>query len=465
MNTENKVYNINYTENEDMNGGMYFFRGSRRKTLGRNVGKAKDVAKQAATKAGDAIYDSGAYVSNLNEKRAAADIVNDTLGGTTLKMGVKCTTIPILIEHLIRKYLLTQRCTNNKEYNYDFITGGRDGFQDAKFRDIIHNKMLNWLSNTTNEPPENKDYVEYDTSNPYKQIKADIDERLVIGGGLYNLQIAKVKNITNTGGYLDEDSKNGWYELLKYDKNRLDMELKNGNYNNNNNNTITKGEIFFYMNDYYELNGLYTGGESYYTDEETKQLKSRMSILMDIVDKKGNVFNSRPIINEDEKKKYTTKANLRAKQKNNIKIGRERIKLRSIRTSYKINECNDLGGDWDGNACYERTGQSEEEEVPLRQMPIQQIPIQQMPVQQVPVQQMAPVQQVQMIPVQMGGISDENDYLVKKQLGSKGFKKLKNGIKKLFDEFNESEQVNILKEKDNNLLEYMIWNYGLKQNN
>ena len=107
--------------------------------------------------------------------------------------------------------------------------------------------------------------------------------------------------------------------------------------------------------------------------------------------------------------------------------------------------------------------QAQLEEVPLQQIPIQQIPIQQMPIQQIPIQQM-PLQQVQMIPVQMGGISDESDYLVKKELGTKGFKKLKNGIKKLFDEFNESEQVNLLKEKDSNLLEYMVWNYGLKQN-
>ena len=461
MNSENKIYKINYLEHEDKFGGMY------KSTRDRLYNRTADRYNKAAASLSDSyknmqnsISNNMKSLSNFSEWQAVETMINGTLGRTQ-NMGVNCNTIPILIEHLIRKYLISSQCTNNTKYNKDFITNevGEGGYRDDKFLKIIYEKMIRWLDNSGFED----------------------EKRLVNGGGLYNLDIEVIVDITEEGGITLNDN-------MLYNFNKARFLEMNGNNDRNSDfyqedaDKSRKKKLVIKMSDYFDKmnkrsqeeieeidEGLVEEESNPYKVKGKEELKSKSSIISRII----------KILEKEKSKTILKKGKMQeikeiAVQKENKKLERKRINLKSYYTSSKKKECEvKNNGDWDGKACYEKISsegteqlpleQAQLEEVPLQQIPIQQIPIQQMPIQQIPIQQI-PIQQVQMIPVQMGGISDESDYLVKKELGTKGFKKLKNGIKKLFDEFNESEQVNLLKEKDSNLLEYMVWNYGLKQN-
>ncbi len=530
MNTENKIYNITYTKNIDMDGGMMFNRSKyvnmRRyadKKAAYAANKARNVAAYAADKtkyAADKARNAQKYASAKVRFRPVSDLITDTLGGR-VGMGVNCTTIPVLIEHLIRKYLISEQCTINKNFNYDFITGKRGevdkNFADAKFRGHIYKKMMNWLSNEDiddvhieNEgdeeqheqqdqqdeyDDENKNYDEYDdeNENEYNQyereggsndpeddnakkldskiIPLQSDPRLVIGGGLYNLDIGFVIQKTYAERNVNLFGSDRFFELIDNPNNIYPFEQSRPNP------TIR-------MCHYFHLKE-----NEHFSSIEEKKLNPKITVMTMIIKNNNlNIDLKQPYANPGIKKQMTKIEEKTTVENRNEEKKKEKVRVKGYTNSQMARNCENAGNQWvkptssfGYGTCYKKLStlplvnqevpmlQANLQQLPLQQIPVQQIPIQQIPAQQIPLQQIPvqqmPVQQVQMIPVQMGGISDENDYLVKKQIGSKGFKKLRNGIKKLFDEFNESEQVNILKEKDNNLLEYMIWNYGLKQNN
>ena len=491
MNTENKVYNINYTENEDMDGGAWFSR--RRQNFNRNVAAA------AGVKAGvTAVTDGASYINNKADWDRASEIHNHVLGGKSVGAGagVKCTTIPILIEHLIRKYLLSSGCTNNPDHNFDLITNTSKGqnFRDDDFKKIIHLKMMNWLDNTnlldTNGNKFNNDLPDH--------------------GGLYNLDIGLIRYDESLDLDVNAFNRNRFNEILHCYKKKgndvneaLKVSTEKYKYMTNKGKIVktnlsrdTSTETYIRMSDYVNL--IKDGSiDAVYLEENNinSGFKNKHNIIVAITNnmklpikiplkmtsttdyKKQCEAKDGDTKNQEPGKKfglYDCYNTAYHEKKKDAAQGLGPMTDLQAQTQTQQGEENlaslekqleDALANKDYMEAAKIQGQIEEMKRQGASLPLlQQIPVQQIPVQQIPVQQI-PVQQVQMVPVQMGGISDENDYLVKKQLGSKGFKKLKNGIRKLFDEFNESEQVNILKEKDNNLLEYMIWNYGLKQNN
>ena len=525
MNTENKIYNINYTKNIDMDGGMMFNRSNyvnmrkyadkqtenMRKYADKQTANMRNYAADKTKYAADKARNAQKYASAKVRFRPVSDLITDTLGGR-VGMGVNCTTIPVLIEHLIRKYLISEQCTINKNFNYDFITGKRGeedkNFADAKFRGHIYRKMMNWLSNkdiddvhTEYEGGEEQDeqlyqqyrydeehdeeHDEYDgyggSNDPdddnagkldSKIKRLHSDPRLVIGGGLYNLDIGFVIEKTYVERNVNLFGSDRFFELIDNPNNNYPFEPSRPNP------TIR-------MCHYFHLKE-----NEHFSSIEEKKLNPKITVMTMIIKNNNlNIDLKQPYANPGIKKQMTKIEEKTTVENRNEEKKKEKVSVSGY-TNYQMerNCIQDPNNEWvkptssfGYGTCYKKLStlplvnqevpmlqanlqQVPVQQIPAQQIPVQQIPLQQIPVQQIPVQQM-PVQQVQMIPVQMGGISDENDYLVKKQIGSKGFKKLRNGIKKLFDEFNESEQVNILKENDNNLLEYMIWNYGLKQNN
>ena len=504
MNSENKIYKINYLEHEDkfsggVLAGMYARGLDNSRKMRDRASKMTSAVKESARKMGESASKMGETAAVKLRFEPVRKIVEYNLGGRTFP-GINCTTIPVLIEHLIRKYLISEQCSINSDFNYDFITGNRGEeytFQDNKFRKIIYNKMMNWLSNKeeyidftqaslgegnregslsqsefpTEEEGGEEEGEEGDeggfsggatddeaTQNNYEKLdvhtRSTLDDRLVNGGGLYNLDIGFVNGNLYVPRNVNLFSSDRFFELIRNPTNDTseDQRRKYPTIRMSHYSKLLPEERFTRIDNVIIIPKITLMSNLLTSNELIYRKDIHQGLAQTIADPRAAAATAQ-----------TKKINKEVEARND----RPEYKLSSKpwAKSYK-KQCDAFSGTYDSKLkkCYKNDALPlVYEQAQLQQIPIQQIPIQQMPIQQIPIQQM-PLQQVQMIPVQMGGISDESDYLVKKELGTKGFKKLKNGIKKLFDEFNESEQVNLLKEKDSNLLEYMVWNYGLKQN-
>merc|ERR1712046_243703 len=116
MNLENKIYKINYLEHEDKFGG--FYKSTRKRLYNRAADRYNEAASSLSNSyknMQDSISKSMKSLNNFSEWQLLETMINGTLGRTQ-NLGVNCNTIPILIEHLIRKYLISSQCTNNTKY-------------------------------------------------------------------------------------------------------------------------------------------------------------------------------------------------------------------------------------------------------------------------------------------------------------------------------------------------------------